>query len=444
MDIRINSLDEATKKKARVILRPDGYVHIAFDSSTSIQATRQAVLELIQDPMGFMEEGCLRYKETTTEICRNANRIIPLDHIPGLDLAYVTVQRQVVCDFTELFSGLFGSIGNPNMDEPLNMWDMVCDSSKTMLSDDKALLLRYYLEVSKFLAEKEFPPVKRFIRLLDEVKLAVLQVALSSFGSTKQKENKKPPSVSERLNSLVTQTASPVIPEDDNKDSNWIGTKECSEILGITKQQVRNRIKNGEIKAKQDATGHFLIDKHSLVIKQGQISKKQAKQVKLAGSYEEVQRIIQENGYFTEAVAPYITSMTEMMFFAKSHREVVIDGRPALLLDIHPEYVSKDGRTNRQLINANESPVCPDSPDEKQYHVHHMARRADAPFAIVSTEDHQAYNKIFHQTPKDPNMNRAIFDMQRISFWKSYLQLYDEYGYDRIPYLNKPIDMNPK
>ncbi len=433
--------EKRPSKKARVVLRPDGDVHIAFDSSTSIRATARAVLELFQNPMYFMEEGCLRYVETTAELCRNGQKIVPLDDVLGLDLAYMTADRQIVCDFTELFGGLFSSIGTSNMDKPLNMKDMICVAAGQSLSDEKAFLLRYYLEIGSFFAEKEAPIIERHIKLRDDVMLAIMKIAVRSFASSAPQRTPKPVAISDYLAKINVPPA-PMNEEDAN--SYMVGTTEYGKMIGVTAQQVRNMIKEELLPARKDSKGNYIVDKRAIPKDWKKRKHKQAKLDNSMGSYESVQKLIRENKYFTAAVAPYISSMTEVHLFAQSHREVLWDGRPALIIDIHPNYATKDGVTNRQRIRDGKAPISPDSPDEEPFHLHHMSKRADAPIAIITSEDHRKHSRFLHQAPDDPEMDRREFQMQRISFWATYLRKYDEGGYDAIAYLNKPIDTNLK
>lgn len=294
MEKRNDCFEEPFKKRARVILRPNGDVHIAFATSTSIQATARAVLELLQDPMGFIDEGCTKYTVTTNEICRRGQKIIPLEDIIGLDLAFITAERRVVCDFTEIFGKLFSSFGGSNMDLPLNMWDVVNDVSQNSMLDEKAFLLRYYLEVSKFLAEKDMPPIERHIKLRDEVQLAIIKIALNSLKYPKQKSTQRPTDVSELLSVSPVPDVEPEATLDEDIDPDLIGTKECAHILGITMQQVRNKIRSGEIRAIQADNGYFFISKQDLPTPKKRRNKQQ-KHVRLSGSWEEVQEIIREN-----------------------------------------------------------------------------------------------------------------------------------------------------
>lgn len=431
---RTNFFGDPKKVRARVILRPDGYVHIAFESSTSILATGRAVLELFQDPIAFIEEGCTKYQVSTNGICRVRQKTLSLEAVLGLDLAYVTGDRQIVCDFTELFAWVSNRIGTPELDQPLILSDIVCNTDAQQLSDEKALLLRYYLEVGRFLSKLEPPAVKRHLKLRDEVQLSVIKVAMDVFTSPQEKASPKRPAISDRIESAI-----PIAEAQEPKEAApvLLSTKECAERLGYTAQQIRNKIASGEIKGVKDDKGNFKIREQDLPKKKTK-SKVRASSESLAGNYEETQKNILENGLFTQAVAPFIMSHAEMEFFAAQHREVVIDGRAALVLDIHPEFIAADGRTNRQRILDGEAPICPSSPEGNPYHLHHMSKRMTGPLAIVSTEDHRKYNKFLHQAPNDPDMYRTTFDMQRISFYRSYLEMYDIGGYDAMPYLNRP------
>jgi len=428
----ILSQTEPVQKCARVILRPDGSVHIAFTSRTSIRATARAISDLFKNPMRFMESGCLAYEETTKQICRAGQKAIPLEEIVGLDLAYLTKDRRIVCEFGELFFAIFDRMGKSNMDEPLDMSKILNNASKGGLADEKAILLRYYLDICAYLSEKKMPQIERHVHLCNEVQLAVMKVFLSGIAPSPQAA--KAPAQPTIFDMMEEEpAASTANPEPAVAPKYLMGTKEYAALLNVTSQQVRNWCRSGALAFVTDKHGHLLIDKRTLP--EGWKPRKKRSEETLAGSYEEVQRIIRETGYFTDRVGKFILSLPEMSLLA-SHREVFWNGRPALIIDIHPDYTTLDGVSNRERIMHDASPISPE--DGEAYQIHHLGKRADAPFVILSKKVHTEQSGILHQAPTDKSMNRPEFDMQRISFWKTYLRFYDEYGFENIPYLNKP------
>lgn len=443
------SPNSTVKKKARVILRPDGSVHIVFASNTSIRATARAVLELFRDPFYFIELGCTQYEESTNEICRKGNRLVLLEDVLGLDLAYITESRQIICNFPEIFACLIDEVGRAKGNTLLNLKDVICNPDKSSVYDGKAYLLRYYLEVSGFLAEKEMPKIEKDIKLQDEVKLAIIDVALRSAEYAPRKSPVQQPTVSDCIAQaeppVVIETEvpeeQPDISESKQGPEGWMDTKKCGKILHLSAQQVRNWIREGKLVGVKINNTYF-VDPNSLPTK-NKTKKTRTKNEPLAGNYKEVQETILKNEYFTSAVAPYITNYDEMYLFAEAHREVFWDGRPALIIDIKPDFATKNGITNRERILSGNSPVSADSPNEEPFHLHHIGKKFTGPIAILSTEEHRELYASLHQAPADPEMDRVKFDVQRNSFWQTYLDEYDKAGFDAIPYLNKPINTNP-
>lgn len=89
-----------SKNLARVILRSDGSVHIAFYDVHSIYATAENIMKFFSDPIEFIENESQKYEDSTHLINRKR---VDLDNVLGLTLASVNNDKQIVCDFPELF-----------------------------------------------------------------------------------------------------------------------------------------------------------------------------------------------------------------------------------------------------------------------------------------------------------------------------------------------------
>ena len=159
---------------ARVILRSDGFVHIAFPDIRSIWATAENILELFSDPMEFIENGSLKYKESTFEINRNR---VSLKDVLGPSLASVNSDKQIVCDFPALFQYILSSFTNDaDKSRPLNMSQFELEEC---LSDEKSFLLQYYLEFTKNIRKSLI--IKKNIRLRDEVQFEIVREILNTY-----------------------------------------------------------------------------------------------------------------------------------------------------------------------------------------------------------------------------------------------------------------------
>ena len=85
---------------ARIILRPQGDVHIAFKEIRTIYATASNILELFSNPIDFINDSSYKYEESTVFIRRSGETI---DNVLGLTLATVNSNKQISCEFSELF-----------------------------------------------------------------------------------------------------------------------------------------------------------------------------------------------------------------------------------------------------------------------------------------------------------------------------------------------------
>ena len=64
-------------------------------------------MELFADPIDFIEKGSFQYQESTFIANR---RRVELEDVLGLTLATVNSDKQIVCDFPELFQYVFQNV----------------------------------------------------------------------------------------------------------------------------------------------------------------------------------------------------------------------------------------------------------------------------------------------------------------------------------------------
>lgn len=430
------------KKLARVILRSDGSVHIAFRDIRSIYATAENLRELFSHPVDFIESGSHAYMESTFEINRKR---VSLEDILGLTLACVNSDKQIICDFPELFQYIFSSNKTePAKNEQLNMrafeWE-------TVLSDEKSFLLHYYLEFTNNI--RAGLEIKRNINLREEVQFQIVREILNAFF---EEELPKAACSVELSNQISLAEGDHVLKANGSaQDSDMVSVSEYAKLLNIVPATVRCYISQGRIKsAVRMNNGQYLIDKNEIPLKwdlrRGRKIKKpgEGKMYRRppTGSAADVKECILKNGHFTNWVASYIHSYDELDYYKnRSYHEVHWDGRACLIIDVNPDYVSsKTGISNRELMLAGKAPVVPDrNKEEFVYHVHHVGQNTSSPFAIIPEYDHngKGYSAIFHHGAPNADLHGPEFEALKINFWRTYVEAYDKAGrFSAIPYEN--------
>ncbi len=166
------------------------------------------------------------------------------------------------------------------------------------------------------------------------------------------------------------------------------------------------------------------------------------KRVRIRGEdYDSVQKYIKERNLVTDNVRQFIRTKEEIKYYeAHSYHEVSWESGNAMIIDINPDYFSeKHGKTNRQLIADNKSPVVPRKEDY-EYVLHHIGQNNNSPLAIIPGNDHgdQKWFSIFHVGKTcSEELHRQDFDKQKRQFWNEYIKMYDQNGgYRGIAYLN--------
>ena len=377
---------------ARVILLPDGSVHIAFQDGHSISATPENLLELFSDPLDFIYIKSKTYKSTTQET--NEKRV-PLFEVLGLTLASISSDKQVVCDFPELFHYI--ATYNNNAEEsrklPLNMRAI---ENQHVLADEKSFLLQHYLEFTN--RPVPAPQIQTCLSLREEAQAEIIRETLNIFLSHSFVEIPVNADVSTQIIAAanrVEQTDGP------REKENYVGVTEYAQKYGCSKMTVYNYInehkiedffqlknKQYRININKPPIGHNA--KHSTSKARNTPRKYMPKQTESA---EDVAKYIIKEKIYSPKTAPFIHTFAELSYYIKhGYCEVFWNNRPALIIDINPEYVSsssQDKRTNRQRILDGESPVPPyKHKDDKPYEIHHIGQHENSPFAIVPPYDH--------------------------------------------------------
>ena len=436
------------KTIARVILRSDGSVHIAFRDVRSIYATPKNMMELFSDPMEFIERGSQTCEDSTFQINRDR---VELNDVLGLTLATVNSDKQIICDFPELFQFMFASTFSEA--EMTRNLDMSSFELETVFSDEKSYLLRYYLEFSRGL--KTSLTIKKNIKLRDEVQFEILREILNSFfveelpNAAKTVEN-----LSKQIESLESKTMYPLRGHDSDR---MVSVSDYARINNVCASTVYKYIRESRLtSAVKDENGNFLLKRDEKPVswdrRKGRKRKRSGDGVHYKrvsnGSADDVKEHILKQKLFTNAVAPFIHTFEELDYYAKrSYHEVIWDGRPALIIDVNPDYISqKTGKRNRDLMKEGKAPVVPDrAKEEYVFHIHHVGQHWQSPFAIIPEYDHNGknYSAYFHPTKAKEDLHGPEFEAAKKTFWRCYIEKYDEAkSFRAIPYLNSKHNRN--
>ena len=430
------------KNLARVLLRSDGSVHICFQDIRSIYATPDALVELFSDPIEFIENGSLAYKESSFDINRKR---VAMDDILGLTLATVNSDKQIVCHFPELFRYLFAAkMDAIQRTKPLNMKSFELEE---ILADEKSFLLRYYLEFTSYF--KSAPAIKKNIKLREEVQFAIVREILNAFFDEELPAPEALIGLSEKIETIENDN---LLKVEAPEEREWVSCQEYAKIMGCRVETIYIYLSKDLIKsAKKDSNGRWLINRNDRPIdwdlRKGRKRKEKKTEGKyykrkLAGSAADVAEHILKLKLFTAAVAPYIHTFEELNYYTKrSYHEVSWFGRAALIIDVNPDYISgATGIRNRDLMKAGKAPVVPHRDKEEfVYHVHHVGQHSSSPFAIIPEYDHNGkeFSAYFHQGAPNTDLHGPEFEAMKINFWKKYLDEYDKAGgFLKIPYLN--------
>ncbi len=429
---------------ARIILRPDGSVHTAFQDCRSIFSTATNLSELFANPIEFIKTKSYTYEESTFEI--NRKRVV-LDEVLGLTLASINSDKQIICDFPELFQFIF-NIPTEAKTQHLNMKSFELE---TVLSDEKSYLLRYYLEFTSKLTSTL--SIKNNIKLRNEIQSEIIREILNTFFMDTLPEAPKEKDVTSQIN-LAENT----VLFEAKSQPKMVGVVEYSNQWGLSPQTVRLYIKQNRIKSvTKTSRGAFLIDINEKPIdwdlrkdrKRKPTNESKYYRRRSKGSAEEVKQHILKLDLFSEKIAPYIHTYEELDYYTShNYHEVCWDGQSALIIDINPDYISNAGIKNRDLLAAGKSPHIPNrEKDEYTFHIHHIGQHSTSPFAIIPEYEHNAagYSSFFHQGSPKEDLHTPEFEALKINFWRNYLKKYDESGsFAKIPFSNHRNKRNIK
>lgn len=253
---------------ARVVLLPDGDIHIAYQNRQTFYCTPRALLLLLSDPLQFAEQGRSFLDTSTYLLNKNLDLI---DKIQGLTLLTVYSDKRIVCEFSELFKLMYSPyiLSSSEADQKMNLsFEML----QSLPRDDKQDLIRLFMAYTQSVfanGQKK----KRHLDIDAETKSKIVTEIISTSinGTVKREENgddiapvmeilNKKANLRERIIDIdaefeqveiidmiekatndyeVTETDIAVSPSDDS----YISIEEFAKIHGVKVQTVKEWIK---------------------------------------------------------------------------------------------------------------------------------------------------------------------------------------------------------
>ena len=418
---------------AKIILHTTGNVHIMMSNYMCVYATLDNVLSLISDPYNFIEEGYKNYEDSKKELKSISKDIYQFQ---GLVLGNVYGDCSAEIIYPSLFE-LPKPFAIQDVHKKINLLFL---QEKTRFKDRKELYLKVYLD-NVYKSQEKY-----------------------TIGRNIPFENTSDNSI-ENIVSVIAKSPDPDITSDltNNKKkitsgivlNNFIPAKEYCNLYKLSYPTLMNRVKNGKLSSAVKHNGMWYIDKNEKYEIAPRKGRKPTIHSRLKlDTYEDVQKAIEQRFTFTSAIRKFIRNFDEAFFYNENnYHEVCWNGKAALIVDINPEYFCPElSKTNRELILSGLSPVIPNTYlDDKEipakWHLHHIGQigtddeksHKSSPFAIINEKIHisREYFSIFHGTPSNENVHNKAFEIEKKSFWLTYLSEYDKAGeYYNIPYLN--------
>ena len=97
----------------------------------------------------------------------------------------------------------------------------------------------------------------------------------------------------------------------------------------------------------------------------------------------------------------------------------MVNGKLALVRNIDLKFVDDKGRTNLERMKKGLAAIDPNT--GSSYELHHVGQKMDSTLAILTDAEHMqgGNNSIWHIIGKASEIDRDVFDGERIAFWKS-------------------------
>lgn len=440
----------------RVILSADGSLNIGFSNKQTVPCTTQNLMSFLNDPFQFLAFIVPSLKHNS----RYVNpRNLPLAEIPGLTLAYVTKSNDIVSVFPEIYHKLFTSVQQRGYDANISFEDLL---NRNEFTDQKLLMLRIYLEMTKNLLPKV--KLNRSLKIASDtqanilgeivntlchdlpLKIAPIEGARDDLSIPFPSEMDLVPSGDDSIEDVVP--AEEKGPARGDVPAGYVSVNKYAEIVGKTNSAVRSWLHSHKLhNVYKDSTSHVWLDPTEIPgdLRAGRRAKPKEngkKYVRLqSSSFEDVQKYIKGRAIVTEKIRPFIRTGEEARYYYNNnYHEVHWTSRNALIIDVNLDYrVESKNMTNRELILSGSSPVVPGRPNV-EFQLHHIGQRNDSPFAIIPGDVHNSkeMSSFFHSLPSKENpVNRDSCEREKLAFWREYVERLDSCGgYKKVPYEN--------
>ncbi len=450
---------------ARVYLTCNGSIYIAFASGKIIICSSRSLSCLISRPFELRKGEMGEFKD----ISQTANpKRLPLAKIPGLTLITIGNDNSIHCDYPIILQAMFSSSLPSTQNEPLRLH---LSTAQSAIEDEKCFFLQIFCGLIDTF--KGRPQFKNHAPTTNEFRQHFFEETMRAFGLAAEDLPETPLCatteiyISPALDNSSTETTIPYVltPEETPEREltsdtsseippNYVSIQDFAELRDVSKPTVHDWLRKGKIPCEKYIkipSGHVYIDADVPKPVDGRSTRfknnpekepRRPKYAKSRASYEDTQRRIQDDNIVSDAVRQYISAFEEAQYYQQHHyHEVVLNGKPALIIDINPEYYCERlGKTNRELIQAGKSPVVP-SHDDQHYHLHHIGQQKESPLAIIPEADHNSkklYSALHRNTNCVSDIHGKDFEEEKKAFWLAYLDLYDTYkDFKKIPYNNK-------
>ncbi len=438
---------------ARVIMLADCSVHIAVHDGNTFECTPDALSFLLSDPYGYIETGP-HYEKNT---CHAANpKHLALPYIKGLTLVKIYDDIEIVCVFPKVYQALLESRALDNHKQ-INLSNYI---SSMDLSDEKHFLMKFFCDFNSSPRSKLV--VNRKLNLDFDVQSEIVTETIN----TKFFEYKE--DMSKSIDGTVDEfnTELPLFQSSEKDDSTEIGaslngyitTQEFADLHNVSRHTVNSWINKKKLPGVIKMHNRWFVPIDTPTPMDGRIGRIMPPKSKqgitpyefLESDYKSVQEYIKKQECVSDELRKYIRTYEELRYYI-DHRyyEVYWNDRPALIIEVNPDYFCERlGLTNRELIEQGKSPVAP-TEGEPEFHIHHIGQKEDSPFCIISKDEHSARYSTLHdnsssewRVDSDADLHGPKFQLNKIKFWKKYLEEIDAAG--EFKYIRDTKSIRPR
>ena len=468
-------LNEKNKAFARIVAAGDGKAYIILKNFHCCILSSDSLYSLLENPLNFIKRECRKYTSANGYPAHLSGK---LSDIPGLTLAYLTEERQLICEHPEVICAVIQHARKADTQSQIRISEVLTDEK---VLDEKQMCIKIFLSLGpkggnsvenmEFVLSQdtqlqilsEILHNRFFTRPIDESFFETVSTDSAEAISESQENHGDDSSagVSEDLDLPFSLCNLPTPPatkpprlrdekqarRNDGIPDHYICMNDLCKRHNTTPATIHKYKREGKLHPLKDNRGHLWFDPDVFPEKApGRRGRKMDSPRKVpskppkGSSYKDVQNYIQTNGYFSDTVRQFIRTMEELDYYLNNkYREMNWYGNPVLTIPVDLDYYSEVHKaTNRELIVAGESPVVPGL--DVKYDLHHIGQRKNSPLCIIPSNIHNGPTtySIFHSGASEEDVHTAAFALQRKKFWTVYLSMCDEYkSYDKIPYRNQ-------